>query len=226
MFLLKTDMIQPMALTSLSMYYHYAIMLLFRQFVKLRMVGSSILPHDVCSKSADAIRGLLHSYSQLYTLRLTPSFVAYFVLASAITRLAVGALGLSPGESLLAAVSNTPTADPAKPVVSHTSHAGTSSSNKDESSASGTRATKLDADVAESIRRDIADLIGMTSSHQFAEQALHMLRHLAMRWNIEMNISQAKDVTSQEAERMAHPEGSSLNSFSPDMVEDDFFWPL
>src|SRR3954471_24456523 len=73
------------------MYYHFAILLLFRPLIKLRIIGSSITPKDVCAQAADAISGLLRSYSQLYTLRRTPSFVPYFVLTSSIMHLAIGA---------------------------------------------------------------------------------------------------------------------------------------
>jgi hypothetical protein len=73
------------------MYYHFAILLLFRPLIKLRILGSKISPRDVCSQAADAIQGLLKSYSKLYTLRRTPSFVPYFVLTSAIMHLAIAA---------------------------------------------------------------------------------------------------------------------------------------
>ncbi|KAI1160843.1 fungal-specific transcription factor domain-containing protein [Nemania serpens] len=73
------------------MYYHFAILLLFRPLIKLRIIGSAILPRDVCSQAADAIQGLLRSYSQLYTLHRTPSFVPYFLLTSSIMHLAIGA---------------------------------------------------------------------------------------------------------------------------------------
>ena len=69
------------------MYYHFAILLLFRPFIKLEIKGSGVLPRDVCSQAADAIAALVNSYSQLYTLRRTPSFVPYFVLTSSITHL-------------------------------------------------------------------------------------------------------------------------------------------
>jgi hypothetical protein len=69
------------------MYYHYAILLLFRPFIKLDIVGSSVSPRDVCNQAADAISGLVRSYSRLYTLRRTPSFVPYFVLTSSIAHL-------------------------------------------------------------------------------------------------------------------------------------------
>jgi hypothetical protein len=69
------------------MYYHYAILLLFRPFIKLDIVGSRVSPRDVCHQAAQAISTLLSSYDQLYTLRRTPSFVPYFLLTSTITHL-------------------------------------------------------------------------------------------------------------------------------------------
>lgn len=66
------------------MYYHFAILLLFRPFIKLEIIGSVISPRDVCAQAASAISTLVNSYSQLYTLRRTPSFVPYFVLTSCI----------------------------------------------------------------------------------------------------------------------------------------------
>lgn len=74
------------------MYYHFAILLLFRPLIKLKILGSKVLPRDVCHQAADAIQGLVRSYSQLYTLRRTPSFVPYFVLTSATMHLAIGAV--------------------------------------------------------------------------------------------------------------------------------------
>ncbi|PVH86370.1 hypothetical protein DL98DRAFT_582939 [Cadophora sp. DSE1049] len=67
------------------MYYHTAILLLFRPFVKLNITGSGVSPRDLCHQAANTISILLKSYSDLYTLERTPSFVPYFVLASTIT---------------------------------------------------------------------------------------------------------------------------------------------
>lgn len=78
-----------------SMYYHFAILLLFRPFIKLDIVGSGVSPRDVCIQAAEAITSLVNSYDQLYTLRRTPSFVPYFVLTSSITHLV--AHGTGPG---------------------------------------------------------------------------------------------------------------------------------
>jgi hypothetical protein len=69
------------------MYYHFAILLLFRPFIKLRFIGSRVSPHDVCCQAADAIITLLRSYDQLYTLQRTPSFIPYIVMASCIQQL-------------------------------------------------------------------------------------------------------------------------------------------
>ena len=85
------------------MYYHFAILLLFRPFIKLKFVGSSVLARDVCCQAADAIAVLLNSYSKLYTLRRTPSFVPYFVLSSSITHLvAIGNAESKPAKFLQA----------------------------------------------------------------------------------------------------------------------------
>jgi hypothetical protein len=74
------------------MYYHYAVLLLFRPLVKYKVVGSSILPRDVCAQAADAIQGLLQSYSAMYTLQRTPALLPHFALAAAIMPLAIRAL--------------------------------------------------------------------------------------------------------------------------------------
>ncbi|TVY91936.1 Nitrogen assimilation transcription factor [Lachnellula willkommii] len=66
------------------MYYHFAILLLFRPFIKLDIIGSGLSPRNVCSQAAEAITTLVNSYSKLYTLRRTPSFVPCFVLTSSI----------------------------------------------------------------------------------------------------------------------------------------------
>lgn len=139
------------------MYYHFAILLLFRPLIKLRIIGSKILPKDVCSQAADAIQGLLTSYSQLYTLRRTPSFVPYFVLTASIMHLAIGAsdaLNVNPGKVTPADIK---------------------------------KAVRVDSRVQEALKRGIADLTEMAPCHHFAEQALNILRYLAKKWNIEVD---------------------------------------
>lgn len=64
------------------MYYHFAIILLFRPFLNLQFTGSSISPRVVCAQAADSLTSLIQSYRQLYSLRRTPSFMPYMVLTS------------------------------------------------------------------------------------------------------------------------------------------------
>ncbi|KAM0251931.1 hypothetical protein ACHAQJ_007946 [Trichoderma viride] len=137
------------------MYYHFAILLLFRPLIKLRIIGSKFIPKDVCSEAADAIQGLLTSYSQLYTLRRTPSFVPYFVLTVAIMNLAIGAasaVDINPGNVRAADIK---------------------------------QAVKIDPRVSEALKRGISDLIEMSPCHHFAGQALIVLQYLATKCEVE-----------------------------------------
>ncbi|KAG0645856.1 Nitrogen assimilation transcription factor nirA, partial [Hyphodiscus hymeniophilus] len=70
------------------LYYHFAILLLFRPFVKFSIVGSDVSPRDNCDQASRAITAIMKSYSELYTLHRTPSFVTYIVLASTTFHLA------------------------------------------------------------------------------------------------------------------------------------------
>jgi hypothetical protein len=108
----------------------------------------------------------------------------------------------------------------------------------------------VDDHVIKSINQGIADLTEMAPCHHFAEQALNILRHLAKKWNIdiEMDVSeklkQEKEEVQQagregrgvrqqatrstELTRMTdhsygtRPTTSSLNFFAPNMSENDF----
>lgn len=65
--------------------------------MKLEIKYSGVSPKDVCNQAADAISALVNSYSQLYTLRRTPSFVPYFVLTSSIAHaVTIGLDGTGP----------------------------------------------------------------------------------------------------------------------------------
>lgn len=185
------------------MYYHFAILLLFRPLIKLKIIGSSISPRDVCSQAADAITGLLRSYAQLYTLRRTPSFVPYFVLTSSIMHLAIAATGADPQ----------PATD-------------------DPKAGQGAEAThfpaKLDPHVTEAVARGIADLTEMAPCHHFAEQALNILRFLAAKWNIDVEITttggeQPRQVALPASDDAGtRPVSNSLNFFAPNFLESDF----
>ncbi|KAM0325029.1 hypothetical protein ACHAQA_007565 [Verticillium albo-atrum] len=174
------------------MYYHFAILLLFRPLIKLKIIGSKIAPRDVCSQAADAIQGLLRSHSQLYTLRRTPSFVPYFVLTSAIMHLAISA-----------------------PVNQVSGDKGGLLNPSEEAKES------VDAHVAQAVKQGVEDLKEMSPCHHFAEQALNILRYLAHKWKIEVDMG-GEDVPLEEYARCARPFTSSLNFFAPNVREEDF----
>jgi hypothetical protein len=174
------------------MYYHFAILLLFRPLIKLRILGSKISPKDVCSQAADAIQGLLKSYSQLYTLQRTPSFVPYFVLTSSIMHLAIGA-----SEQGAASASSTPQERIEK-------------------------AAQLDPKVKESLTQGISDLAEMAPCHHFAEQALNILRYLAKKWNIDVDVDQGNSSPPPDYDSLVKPYTASLNFFAPNVQQGDF----
>lgn len=188
-----------------SMYYHFAILLLFRPLIKLRIIGSSISPKDVCLQAADAIHGLVRSYSQLYTLRRTPSFVPYFVLTAAIMHLAIGA---SP--------SPTPTA---------ITQAGGSSQPESASQSSQQQhsTSEMPPHIREAISRSIDDLAEMAPYHHFAHQALNILRYLAKKLKIEVKIKgeAMNGPASHLSRRGIQPATDSLNFFAPNVSEKD-----
>ncbi|KAM3549129.1 hypothetical protein MY1884_008879 [Beauveria asiatica] len=174
------------------MYYHFAILLLFRPLIKLRIIGSKVYPRDVCSQAADAIQSLLKSYSQLYTLRRTPTFVPYFVLTSTIMHLAIGATKVSSDLSGSADID-----------------------------AMGESA-KIDPHASDSLAQGIADLAEMAPCHHFAEQALNILRFLAKKWNIEVEFGSSNKPVPDDYEKLLKPYTSSLNFFAPNFTAEDF----
>ncbi|CAK7238464.1 hypothetical protein SEUCBS140593_010715 [Sporothrix eucalyptigena] len=228
------------------MYYHFAILLLFRPLIKLRIIGFSATPKDICLQAADAIQGLLRSYSQLYTLQRTPSFVPYFVLTSSIMHLAIGAstsVDIPPGADITAAVIPKGEANLARRPKEGDDHSMRSGSTGSRSGSSGGGSSgrgtghnspssrpvvKLDPRVINSINRGIADLTEMVPCHHFAEQALNILRYLAKKWNIDVHIAPVTKspsgvaVEDHDSERSLRPLTTSLNFFSPNINDSDF----
>ena len=78
------------------MYYHFALLLLFRPFIKLTFIGSAVTPREICTQAAESISSLVRSYHNLYTLACTPSFVPYIVLTASIMHLLDGNTVLGP----------------------------------------------------------------------------------------------------------------------------------
>jgi hypothetical protein len=70
------------------MYYHFAILLLFRPFWNFEIFDSTTFPRTVCSEAAQSIFVLIRSYKDLYTLRRTPSFVPYIILTASLAYIA------------------------------------------------------------------------------------------------------------------------------------------
>ncbi|KAH8175727.1 fungal specific transcription factor domain-containing protein [Sarocladium implicatum] len=70
-----------------SMCYHFAIIQLFHPFLDLQLIGARLSPASICHQAADAIQGLLKSYSQIHTLNRTPVFIPFVAMASAISHL-------------------------------------------------------------------------------------------------------------------------------------------
>lgn len=142
------------------MYYHFTILLLFRPLIRLEIIGSNVVPRDVCCQAADAIQGLLRSYSQLYTLQRTPTFMSYLALASSIMHLAIGETSIQTqielGESLKAT--------------------------KQES------LPGIDPHIIESIKQGVEDLKEMAPCHYSAEQAIKILQGIALKWDIGVDI--------------------------------------
>lgn len=209
------------------MYYYFATLLLFRPLIKLRIKNSHVVPRDVCLHAATAIQNLSKSYSQLYTLQRTPSFVPYFVLTAAIMHLAIAAVGTPPQSDHQPGA--TGGVSQQQPPTGYPSAGGGS--------------PEADVDVTRSINQGIADLTEMAPCHHFAEQALNILRYLARKWNIEVDMDVPRTLK-REKEEMGQVgrEGSrsseltkmrdqdygtraatnSLNFFAPNMSENDF----
>jgi hypothetical protein len=83
------------------------------------------------------------------------------------------------------------------------------------------RAVKLDARVSESFSQGIADLAEMAPCHHFAEQALNILRYLAKKWNIDVDIDGSK-TPPDDYDILVKPYTGSLNFFAPNIEHSDF----
>ncbi|QPC59847.1 hypothetical protein HYE67_002078 [Fusarium culmorum] len=176
------------AVLFVHMYYQFAILLLFRPLIKLRIIESGVSPRDVCLQAANAMQGFLTSYSWLYTLKRAPSFVPYFALTSSIMHLAIMATTVLTNESDMA--------------------------------------LRSDPNVSEAVKQGIASLAEMTPYHHIAEQAPYILRYLAKKWNIDVDIDTGAALNPEEYERLVRPFVGNLDLFAPTMVAEDFVFDL
>lgn len=206
------------------MYYQFTILVLFRPLIGLRIIGSSIIPGDVCLQAADAIQGLLRSYTQLYTLRRTPSIVPYIVLASSVMHLAIGAYTPSPNSTSPPTSLSLPSyAQGRKGSSDHAFPRRILPGTRPESGLSASPSLPVhNMRVAETISQGISDLTEMASCHRFAEQALHTLRDFAKQRGIKLNISQSGTLSEQGTYQLVRPQPSNPNSPVPGITEHNF----
>ncbi|KAI9790435.1 MAG: hypothetical protein M1835_000964 [Candelina submexicana] len=69
-------------LLSLHMYYHTALLHLFRPFSKVQLLDSNVRPRQICSQSAEAISSLMVIYRELYGLRRSTPTITHFVMTA------------------------------------------------------------------------------------------------------------------------------------------------
>jgi len=88
------------------------------------------------------------------------------------------------------------------------------------------RTPKVNPRVSEAISRGIADLTEMAPCHHFAEQALNILRFLAKKWNIDVEIKVGTEEENPrvtvDSHQSTRPVTSSLNFFAPNIMDSDF----
>ncbi|KAI9771358.1 MAG: hypothetical protein M1840_002328 [Geoglossum simile] len=72
----------------LSMAYHNFIIHLFRPFLKVRLLGSTLSPHATCTKSAGEISRLMTTYRNVYGLRRIVVLSAHIILSASTIHLA------------------------------------------------------------------------------------------------------------------------------------------
>lgn len=106
------------------------------------------------------------------------------------------------------------------------------------SSNSTNNTARLPPRAAEALSQGIADLAEMAPCHHFAEQALSILRYLAKKWNVDVqipkrnrrggnrsttiNAADYNDNDDDDDDRVVRPGTSSLNFFVPNVVDTDF----
>lgn len=69
------------------MFYHCAILLLFRPFLRFSFAPSTLSPSEICFQAAENLTTLIRSYRQLHTVRRTPTFTPFIMLNTAIVAL-------------------------------------------------------------------------------------------------------------------------------------------
>lgn len=78
--------------------------------------------------------------------------------------------------------------------------------------------------MSEALTQGIADLMEMVPCHHFAEQALNILRYLAKKWNMDVDMGGGggRALPADEYDRLVRPYTSSFNLFAPNVGAEDF----
>ena len=186
------------------MYYHFATLLLFRPLFSHGIIGSKVVPRDVCLQAANAMVGLLRSYVRLYTTQRTPSFLPYFVLTASTMHLAI--MALIQGKQALLGKAFDPQWPHKHPHLSSqlfkdalhqypSPYFPKSAPNNLATAGAdvglGAELPEITSDAApmilEALGMSVTALVEMTSCHPFAKQAIAILRHLAKKWQVPLD---------------------------------------
>ncbi|SCO88890.1 uncharacterized protein FRV6_13018 [Fusarium oxysporum] len=82
-------------------------------------------------------------------------------------------------------------------------------------------AARTDPHLSEAVKQGIARLTEMTRCHHIAEQALHILCHLAKKWNIDVHIETGAPLDPEEYKRLSRLFGGIASFSSPIIVAQD-----
>ncbi|KAK6858953.1 hypothetical protein PG995_004806 [Apiospora arundinis] len=165
-------------------YYHSALLLLFRPFIGLHIDGSPVIPRDVCTEATDAVRRLVRSYSQLYGLQRSPSFLPYLTLISTTMHLTITTVEGNKSSATTATAQSAMLTDDVQHVI-----ATVPLNLQDLARAVGRQAaqgkisrSELAPDVTDALYQGISDLTDMMQSNCSTKEALDTLQHLYVLW--------------------------------------------
>ncbi|KAK8118374.1 uncharacterized protein PG998_003000 [Apiospora kogelbergensis] len=208
---LGTNFTPPVFLVHI--YYHSALLLLFRPFIRLRIDKSPVIPRDVCTEATDAVRRLVRSYSQLYGLQRSPSFLPYLTLLSTTMHLTIATVKGNESSATTATAQSAMLTDDVQHVI-----ATVPLNLQDLARAVGRLAaqgkisrSELAPDVTDALCQGISDLTDMMQSNCSAKEALDTLQHLYVLWTDGGGPTEAQQQQPQSLLSFSfHVQGSSM----------------
>ncbi|KAI9880982.1 MAG: hypothetical protein M1830_009476 [Pleopsidium flavum] len=84
---LKLDKTSLPQVLCLHMYYHTVVLHLFRPFLKVHLLDSSVSPRGICTKSAENVSSIIDTYRNYYGLRRVCLLMAHILLSSSTVHL-------------------------------------------------------------------------------------------------------------------------------------------